>query len=59
MMLQDRVSPSPESEDIATLSSSENITVMTARGRLLGRSAALQRIGNQQDRWRRQVGSDS
>ena len=55
MMLQDRVSPSPESEDISTLSSRENINMMTSRGRLLGRSAALQRIGNQQDRWRRQV----
>ena len=55
MMLQDRASPSPESEDISTLSSRDNITVMTTRGRLLGRSAALQRMSSQQDRWRRQV----
>jgi len=46
---------SPESDDISTVSSRDNITVMTARGRILGRSAALQRIGNQQDRWKRQV----
>ena len=57
-MLQDKEA-SPESEDISTVSSSrDDITVMTARhtrGRLLGRSAALQRIGSQQDRWKRQV----
>ena len=45
----------PESDDISTVSSRDNITVMTTRGRILGRSAALQRIGNQQDRWKRQV----
>ena len=57
-MLQDKEA-SPESEDISTVSSSrDDITVMTTRhtrGRLLGRSAALQRIGSQQDRWKRQV----
>ena len=54
MMLQER-EISPESDDISTVSSRDNITVMTARGRGLGRSAALQRIGSQQDRWKRQV----
>jgi len=44
---------SPESDDISTVSSRDNITVMTTRS--LGRSAALQRIGSQQDRWKQQV----
>ena len=54
MMLQGQ-EVTPESDDISTVSSRDNITVMTTRGRILGRSAALQRIGNQQDRWKRQV----
>ena len=54
MMLQEK-EVTPESDDISTVSSRDNITVMTTRGRILGRSAALQRIGNQQDRWKRQV----
>ena len=54
MMLQER-EISPESDDISTVSSRDNITVMTTRGRGLGRTAALQRIGSQQDRWKRQV----
>ena len=54
MMLQER-EISPESDDISTVSSRDNITVMTTRGRTGGRSAALQRIGSQQDRWKRQV----
>merc|ERR1711915_530863 len=46
---------SPESDDISTLSSrEEDVTVMTSRGRM-GRTAVLQRVGNQQDRWKRQV----
>merc|ERR1712141_869729 len=45
---------SPESDDISTVSSRDNITVMTTR-RSLGRSAALQRIGSQQDKWKQQV----
>ena len=53
MMLQDKEA-TPESEDISTVSSRDNITVMTSR-RVMGRSAALQRIGSQQDRWKRQV----
>ena len=53
MMLQDK-EVTPESEDISTVSSRDNITVMTSR-RAMGRSAALQRIGSQQDRWKRQV----
>ena len=52
MMLQER-EISPESDDISTVSSRDNITVMTTRS--LGRSAALQRIGSQQDRWKQQV----
>merc|ERR1711971_1361794 len=44
----------PESEDISTVSSRDNITVMTSR-RVMGRSAALQRIGSHQDKWKRQV----
>ena len=53
MMLQER-EISPESDDISTVSSRDNITVMTTR-RSLGRSAALQRFGSQQDRWKQQV----
>jgi len=53
MMLQER-EISPESDDISTVSSRDNITVMTTR-RSLGRSAALQRIGSQQDKWKQQV----
>ena len=53
MMLQDK-EVTPESEDISTVSSRDNINVMTTR-RVMGRSAALQRIGSQQDKWRRQV----
>ena len=54
MMLQGQ-EVTPESDDISTVSSRDNITVMTARGRGLGRSAALQRIGSRQDRGKRQV----
>lgn len=53
MMLQER-EISPESDDISTVSSRDNITVMTTR-RSAARSAALQRIGTQQDRWKQQV----
>ena len=53
MMLQER-EISPESDDISTVSSRDNITVMTTR-RSLGRSAALQRIESQQDKWKQQV----
>ena len=54
-MLQDKDDITPENDDISTVSSREDdITVMTSRGRL-GRSAVLQRVGNQQDRWKRQV----
>ena len=53
MMLQER-EISPESDDISTVSSRDNITVMTTR-RSMGRSAALQRIGSQQDKWKQQV----
>ena len=53
MMLQDK-EVTPESEDISTVSSRDNITVMTTR-RSLGRSAALQKIGSQQDKWKQQV----
>ena len=53
MMLQER-EISPESDDISTVSSRDNITVMTTR-RSLVRSAALQRIGSQQDKWKQQV----
>ena len=56
MMLQER-EISPESDDISTVSSRDNITVMTTR-RSLGRSAALQRIGSQQDRWKQQVSTE-
>ena len=52
-MLQER-EISPESDDISTVSSRDNITVMTTR-RSLVRSAALQRIGSQQDKWKQQV----
>jgi len=45
----------PENDNISTVSSREDdISVMTSRGRL-GRSAVLQRVGNQQDRWKRQA----
>merc|ERR1712179_526113 len=52
---EDKDDVTPENDDISTVSSREDdITVMTSRGRL-GRSAVLQRVGNQQDRWKRQV----
>ena len=56
MMLQDK-EVTPESEDISTVSSRDNITAMTSRSRIMARSAALQRIGSQQDRWKRQAGA--